>query len=694
MENSWEPKKRVNLGEIHQAINSSDNINKVAKREKQKISVSNCSLKCLLINARSVGNKAASIIDLIIETNLDILVIIETWLYSDQDAKMKAITPDGYIMFSNSRDSRKGGGVAIICRRELSCKKLEPLSKFASFEFFQLDITSNNKTISLFPIYRPEPNMTSMSTFFDEFSSYLEVICISPHDIVILGDFNIHMDIFNSHNTKRFVDILSGFNLVQHVTESTHESGHTLDLVISRQKDYVFNLEVGEYFSDHKIILFDLQLRKLTPERQTITYRNYKKIDTASFLRDVNAKFHNVQPPSSIDEYESLIDSYDSIMSGLIDKHAPLKTKSINLRPKAPWMNDEIFKEKKLKRKYERKWRLTKLNADKINYKDQKKKYDKLLKESHKKYLSNLIFENQNNPKTLFKLIDSLLTNNKKNNLPDIPSDGKLSEAFSLYFSQKVAAIHKNLSDIIPSLGDPITPEQPRYNRTLEAFTEVSEETILHLIGKSPKKTCELDPIPTWLLADCKESVLPMIRNIVNSSIALSHMPCSLKSALLTPILKNSKLSPVLKNYRPISNLKYISKLIERAIDTQLQEHLRKNNILEPMQSAYRHGHSTETALLKVQNDILRAMDSKKVTVILLLDLSAAFDTISHTKLIKRLRDRVGIRGKALDRKQSVGINKEKSAPRFLTLGVPQGYSLHSCYIHPPPPRTKYASGY
>ena len=175
-----------------------------------------------------------------------------------------------------------------------------------------------------------------------------------------------------------------------------------------------------------------------------------------------------------------------------------------------------------------------------------------------------------------------------------------------------------------------------------------------------------------------------MIRNIVNSSIALSHMPCSLKSALLTPILKNSKLSPVLKNYRPISNLKYISKLIERAIDTQLQEHLRKNNILEPMQSAYRHGHSTETALLKVQNDILRAMDSKKVTVILLLDLSAAFDTISHTKLIKRLRDRVGIRGKALDwfisylkdRKQSVGINKEKSAPRLLILGVPQGAVL------------------
>ena len=115
------------------------------------------------------------------------------------------------------------------------------------------------------------------------------------------------------------------------------------------------------------------------------------------------------------------------------------------------------------------------------------------------------------------------------------------------------------------------------------------------------------------------------------------------------------------------------------------------------MQSAYRRRHSTATALVKVQNDILLAMDNGNVTMLLLLDLSAAFDTVSHSILINRLEKRVGIKGKALDwfksylgdRKQCVSINKTKSKSRALKFGVPQGsvlgpilfslYTLSSC---------------
>ena len=174
-------------------------------------------------------------------------------------------------------------------------------------------------------------------------------------------------------------------------------------------------------------------------------------MDTNSFLRDINARLLNVQSPSTIDEFEKLVDSYDTIMSDLIEKYAPLKTRTINLRPKAPWMDMNIIKEKKIKRKYERKWRSSKLCVDKLRYKDQKKKYDKLLNTSHRKYLSNLVLDNQNDPKTLFKLINSLLTNNKKNLLPEHTSEKQLAEEFSEYFLEKVAVIYKNLRDIIKS---------------------------------------------------------------------------------------------------------------------------------------------------------------------------------------------------------------------------------------------------
>merc|ERR1711894_416918 len=115
------------------------------------------------------------------------------------------------------------------------------------------------------------------------------------------------------------------------------------------------------------------------------------------------------------------------------------------------------------------------------------------------------------------------------------------------------------------------------------------------------------------------------------------------KKAVVTPILKKASLPPdVLKNYRPVSNLPYLSKVIEKAAATQLQEHLAQNNIDEKFQSAYKRLHSTETATLRVQNDILRLIDDKKCVLLVLLDLSAAFDTIDHGLLLDTLEQRFG----------------------------------------------------
>ena len=102
-----------------------------------------------------------------------------------------------------------------------------------------------------------------------------------------------------------------------------------------------------------------------------------------------------------------------------------------------------------------------------------------------------------------------------------------------------------------------------------------------------------------------------------------------------------------MKNYRPVSNLTFVSKLIERMVAKQLHDHLSQHQLYEKHQSAYRKRHSTETALTRVQNDILRAMDDSKATVLVLLDLSAAFDTVDHNFLLERLKQ-CGISGTAL----------------------------------------------
>ena len=122
---------------------------------------------------------------------------------------------------------------------------------------------------------------------------------------------------------------------------------------------------------------------------------------------------------------------------------------------------------------------------------------------------------------------------------------------------------------------------------------------------------------------------MPIITDIVNISLRDSLMPRSLKTALIRPLLKKTGFdSDILKKYRPVSNLTFISKVIENVVSGRLNEHLTKNSMFDPLQSAYRDKHSTETALIKVQNDILSALDAGSSAILLMLDLSAAFDAI------------------------------------------------------------------
>ena len=139
----------------------------------------------------------------------------------------------------------------------------------------------------------------------------------------------------------------------------------------------------------------------------------------------------------------------------------------------------------------------------------------------------------------------------------------------------------------------------------------------------------------------------------------------------------------ILKNYCPISNLPFLSKILEKVVLYKHLSHLQEN-LSNPFQSAYQAGHSTETILLSIVNDILSALDNDNISVLLLLDLSAAFDTIDHQILLPRLNSVFGIQSTALqwfhsyhsDRYQSTSANNSSSSPSQLVYDVPQGSVL------------------
>ena len=176
----------------------------------------------------------------------------------------------------------------------------------------------------------------------------------------------------------------------------------------------------------------------------------------------------------------------------------------------------------------------------------------------------------------------------------------------------------------------------------------------------------------------------PLFTSVINESLQTGDFPQDLKEAVVKPLLKMANLDLIDKNYRPVSNLEFMGKTIECAVTSQLTQHISENSLLELMQSVYRSGHSTETALLKVKTDLLHAIDHQVVVCLILVDLSLAFDTADHCMLLGRLEVYFGIKETVFEwirsyltgRTQKVSVGKVMPSPVALSFGVPQGSVL------------------
>ena len=324
--------------------------------------------------------------------------------------------------------------------------------------------------------------------------------------------------------------------------------------------------------------------------------------------------------------------------------------------------------------------------ADSLRYNALVKDVRKLVKKTRNEYYTNALTECHGDKKKQFKLFDKMLGKNDKKLLPEYDDKQNLCEEFQNFFCEKIERIRDEIS--VNQSTDSKQFEYthaPMSGNLLDSFTPLTDDLANDTIQSLPNKYCCLDVIPTDIFKKCIPYLLPYLKFIINKSLETGIFPSKYKDTIVKPLIKQSTIDKELHgNYRPLSNLCFISKVIERSVLNQLVEHLEGNHLFGEFQSAYRKFHSCETAITKITNDVFLSLDNKECSFILFLDLSSAFDTIDRDILLSLLKDKYGIAGLALkwiesyltNRNCFVNIDECFSSGFVLFFGVPQGSIL------------------
>ena len=241
-----------------------------------------------LLNARSLRSNYNIICDYVLEHDIDIICLTETWLTPNDDIITQAIIPQGYIIEHIPRSTRRGGGVGVLFKNTLRLESAK-MWHAESFECVEVELFGSSvaSAVRLFVLYRP-PSSGRLSKpfalFLQELGDLIIYATVKQAGLAILGDFNVPYGKANNKDAGDLATLISDSNLKQHVLSATHVRGNTLDLIITpAMASVITHVTVESLLSDHHVIVCRLKLPKPRPARKQITYRKHGAIDNALF---------------------------------------------------------------------------------------------------------------------------------------------------------------------------------------------------------------------------------------------------------------------------------------------------------------------------------------------------------------------------------------------------------------------------
>ena len=586
-------------------------------------------------NIRSLTKHITELKETVSNLETDVIALQEIW------------NPHaGYVNIHNyhkiemkKREKKRGGGVALYIKKTIKYELHKKLNetKLETIELIAVTLKLKESNVIVMSIYRPPDS--DMKQTIKDLDKILNTT--GENKTVICGDLNIDTSTTNSQE-KMYLNKLREYSMTQHITSYTrltNKTKSTIDHTISNLKK-ISCLTTHHTLADHQSIITSWGVKTKTKTEEMPREKDNKRVHYKKSAKEIQKvdwrKWTQMNKKSDINE---LYDSFHNIIQNCII-HENCKRKKNE--PKMPYITKAILEQGNTVKKARKKFLKKTTESNENEYKVLKREYNKTLKKAKNEYYKNELKKAGKDSKKVWECINKLIgRNSKKEPSSSIMHDNRvvtnndeIANIFCEYFRSaavdKITKSQKNQENKY-DFNTFLDPKDKQSNTfTLKNISKENTWKIIKSI--SPKKSSGFDEIPSKLINISAAALVTPLNLIINKAFESGQFPKTLKIAKISPIDKN-KGEKTPENHRPLSQLSGFSKVLEKAINEQLGNHIRKNYD-DRFQLAYKRAHSTSHAIILTRHIIEQKLTKKMYVALILIDLTLAFDTIETNETL------------------------------------------------------------
>ena len=640
-------------------------------------------MRVVNINFQSILSKKAELHHLISSTNPDIIIGTETWLHDG--IKTQEFLPDN-LGYSVYRSDRKGtdhhGGVLIAVTKKMISDPVPELETNCEILWVKINLVGVN-TLLVGAFYRP--NMQDKKAI-EELRLSLQGLNRSNATVWLAGDFNApHIDWTipgvqqgspQATSHEELLGVIQDHGLENVVLEPTRGK-NILDLFLTNHPVKVNRVEIMPPISDHNTVFIEVNLKAKIIKQKPRTIHLYNKGDWTAIQHGLQQTLNQLR---HMDNVNDMWLTFKTKCLDLINRHIP--TKLAKASNGLPWVNQNLKKAIRRRNRAWSKWKKSKSQDAHTRYLSIKGKVQRMFRQSYWTYINDLINPPSEDGKVqgqkrFWSYIKSLKQD--YSGIGSLKHDGKLITdtigKAELLNHQFQSVFTKDPDETPPNKGPSPHPQMSPFKISLAGVVKLVKGLNVH-------KATGPDRINGRILKECGNVCAPILQLIFQKSLDTGLIPDDWRHANVTPLFKKGERYKA-ENYRPVSLTSICSKLMEHVIASQLMGHLNIHNILYALQHGFRDKRSCETQLLALVQELASGVNAKRQTDMAILDFSKAFDKVSHSRLLYKLKwygvDPITLSWIAnflKDRTQAVVLDGESSTPVPVTSGVPQGTVL------------------